>query len=473
MTQVSFDAKSWAEALSLSLLGVLEEHDRVFDHFGLFSSHFIRAAISDEFLAPEDIARNPSVLLYYAALSSTTHEQETEFESLRLALMKSIRILANHPALSHVVDITHAERNLVVVFPEYPFEITALDILDGVISRGKEIEHDGFIAACRELCEILETRTSETTSELKLGFHVSLLHGLRYEEEFPIDEETRIVPFERIRHYIGEAPLIPFSPNLNAPKPWNSLSAIVKPFEWQPEFRPSSQGEVHLDTDWGGSFLQDSERFCALLAISHAAPVVYLTTICYCVHPVASQLLGQWNRPISQISSPYVHSFDRSSVPQAARADATEDAISLFKERNNKNFRDLEAIFPRLATAVSRKGRFAREDRILDVVMALERMYSLAQGEISYKLKTRASCYLESTTEARNRVFKEVRKLYDLRSAIVHGSEKKRGTIGEQESTFRAGFEIARRTLFKHLREGSPANEDWNDIVIAATDSSQ
>ena len=470
MAEVSFDAKTWAEALAVSLPDVLEEQDRLYDHFGLYAWHYVETAISHETLATSNIPSNSSLRLYYAALSSTGHDEVKEFEGLRLALMKSIKILANHPELSHVVDITSAERNFVVVFPEYAIEITVLHILDGLMFRGIEIQHDGFEIACRELCEVLGTSVSETPSGLRHGFHVSVIHGLRYDEEFPIEEETSIVPFRSIRHYVEEVPLRS-TPNFIKPEPLNSSSAIVRPISWQPKFRPSSQDEIHLDTDWGDSFVQDSERLCTLLAISHAAPVVHVATIFYCVHRVASQLLGQRNRLGSHISSPYIHSFDRSSIPLDSCADATAEAISLFKIRNSRNFVKLEPITPRLAASVTRQGRFALEDRILDVAMALERMYELDQGEISYKLKTRAACYLESTTDARNRVFKEVKKLYDLRSAIVHGREKNRGTSGEQESTFEAGFEIARRTFFKLLREGPPS--DWNQIVIANTSASE
>lgn len=473
MTQVSFDAKSWAEALAQSLPVVLEEQDRLIDPLGLFVPHLIEATISHETFATKNIPSDSPVLLYYAALSSTEHEQEREFEGLRSAVTNSIKILVNHPALSHVVDITHAEENFVVILPEHAIDVTVLHILDGLTSRGKEIQPDGFMIACRELCELLGTSESETTSGLKLGYHASLFHGLRYDQEFPIDGAMRIVPFDRIRHYVGEAPLQPFSLSSKVPNPWNGVSAIVKPFEWQPKFRSSSNEPICLNTGWQESFREDSAKFCELLAISHAAPVVYLTTVFYRVHPVASQLLGQRERPTSYISDPYAQSFDRTSNSSDFSVDATEETISLFKERNGKYFRELEAIFPRLATAVTRKGRFALEDQILDVAMALERLYRLDRGEISYKLKTRAACYLEPTTEARNRVFNEVKKFYDLRSAIVHGSGRKRGTNKEQESAFIAGFEIARRTLFKHLREGSPSNADWNQIVIAATDASQ
>ena len=46
-------------------------------------------------------------------------------------------------------------------------------------------------------------------------------------------------------------------------------------------------------------------------------------------------------------------------------------------------------IVGRLAVALGRDGRFAVEDRILDVAIALERMYQLDGGQISHKMRTR------------------------------------------------------------------------------------
>ena len=189
----------------------------------------------------------------------------------------------------------------------------------------------------------------------------------------------------------------------------------------------------------------------------------------YCVHPVASRLLGGQTHPPSYILGPSATSIDRWSSSDDACMDATEEAISLFKQRNDVNFRKIEPIVPRLASAVTRRGRFAEEDRILDVAMALERMYDLDQGEISFKLKIRAACFLESTTEGRTRVFKDVKALYDLRSAIVHGNKKGLGSKHQQETVFRMGFDIANRTLVKLVHEGLPAN--WNHLVIAGTDA--
>ena len=102
------------------------------------------------------------------------------------------------------------------------------------------------------------------------------------------------------------------------------------------------------------------------------------------------------------------------------------------------------------------------------MAIALEQMYELDQGEISFKLKTRAACFLESDTQERLRVFKNVEELYDARSGIVHKRKRKRKkevSPKAKDEAFRKGFDVARESVVKLLREGTP--EDWNAVVLA------
>ena len=117
----------------------------------------------------------------------------------------------------------------------------------------------------------------------------------------------------------------------------------------------------------------------------------------------------------------------------------------------------------RLAEALARTGRFALEDKILDVAIALERMYELDKGEIEFKLKSRAACLLESDAKRRSMVFKEIGQFYEARSAIVHKPGRKRKKIDKADA-FTKGYEAARRSLMRLLEHGPPA--DWNQMVI-------
>ena len=119
----------------------------------------------------------------------------------------------------------------------------------------------------------------------------------------------------------------------------------------------------------------------------------------------------------------------------------------------------------RLAASVARTGRLRREDSILDLSIALEIMYSI-DLELKYKLGTRLGYFLGSEATDRTRLFSRVGRLYDVRSAIVHGRQTNRQELDEAYSE---GFNLARETLFKLVRtriDGDP-NSFWNNLVMS------
>ena len=122
-------------------------------------------------------------------------------------------------------------------------------------------------------------------------------------------------------------------------------------------------------------------------------------------------------------------------------------------------------------------GRVVGDDRLAAAapepspqgIAVVERMYKLEGGEISFKLKTMATCFLETSTGGREWVFQAVKKLYDIRSAIVH-KRKIPPSAEEKNEAFSKGFEVARRSVVKLLRDGPPP--DWNKVVIAGIEPS-
>ena len=93
--------------------------------------------------------------------------------------------------------------------------------------------------------------------------------------------------------------------------------------------------------------------------------------------------------------------------------------------------------------------------------IALERMYVLDEGKIGRRLRNRASGFLGADAESRERIRESVREFYDARSDIVHNRLHKVSPAGVQ-AAFGKGFDIARRSLFRLLREGPP--EDWSAL---------
>ena len=138
----------------------------------------------------------------------------------------------------------------------------------------------------------------------------------------------------------------------------------------------------------------------------------------------------------------------------------------VFGERHGAFFPRYRPVIGRLAEALARNGRFSLEDRILDVAIALERMYELPEGKISRKLRNRASRYLGTDATGREAIKSTVKDFYDGRSDIMH-NRTDRVSPQRHRDSFVEGFDIARRSLFKLLRVGPPP--DWIEGAIAGT----
>ena len=198
--------------------------------------------------------------------------------------------------------------------------------------------------------------------------------------------------------------------------------------------------------------------------MSHRVPIVCLAVVRQCLSRSHCRLLGQehnygevqWGRP--------VHRFNSFATSPELRTEALTEARTVYDERKNQHYRKLSPVVARLAEALARDGRFAAEDRILDIATSLERMYELGGGEISHKMRTRASWFLGRDAEDRIRVMESIRHFYRVRSEIVHKGKRKASAERYREA-FDTGFDIAARTLFKLLKEGPPGN--WEKLVIA------
>ena len=151
-------------------------------------------------------------------------------------------------------------------------------------------------------------------------------------------------------------------------------------------------------------------------------------------------------------------------IPQTLDGDAFEQAKGLHLEPERYRYREYRHIVSRLSEGLARTGQYSVDDKILDVAIALEQMYELDQGEISFKLKMRAACFLETQTQARLSVFRKVGQLYNARSGIVHRRSKELSWTSKRDAS-EVGFDLARSSLIKFLREGPP--EDWNEMVLA------
>ena len=149
------------------------------------------------------------------------------------------------------------------------------------------------------------------------------------------------------------------------------------------------------------------------------------------------------------------------------KREIVELTIKHWQEMNGMNKKKITLAISRLGSAVSRRGLLAEQDRILDVSIALEILYGLEGSELMYKLATRAAWYLGEDEDEMRKIADGMKKLYGVRSRIIHGGDGK-----GSEERFSYAYEVARKTLLKHLtRKGIPSTKNWEDVVLGVAET--
>jgi len=112
--------------------------------------------------------------------------------------------------------------------------------------------------------------------------------------------------------------------------------------------------------------------------------------------------------------------------------------------------------------------RISPVDRAIDLGIVLESLFlndlDGDRGELSFRLRVRASRYLEDSLEERSKTFKLVGDLYTLRSKAVHTGKMPPARGGVKNSELlQKGFDLAAATIKRFILEGIP---DWNNVIL-------
>lgn len=464
MTLQQFDAEAWVGRLAEALPGLAEAQQPFLEEYW---RHNPREHVIVDGRDVTPFPRDDLCHLYFLARYSSTLGGEAYFAPLRTAMDPVRGILRSHPTLARALGRMIGNDEFWVQILGHGHRTSLTDLIAGLMAREDELSGGGFPAAASELDAFLDCArggdASAVPGGLNIGYDTVVFHGLYLEQEIDIGGGLTMLPFEQARAFVDEEVLADMAPDALRFRDWRPIGAVVRPFRWKPDFRRADDSrEPPLEPP--GRFARDVLEFLELLAVSQRAPIVCLTAMRKCLSRSACRLLGQpHNHGGLQRGRP-VHRFDAFEVPPRPREDAFREAARAFENRESDDYRRLAPVVGRLAEALARNGRFAAEDRILDVAISLERMYELGGGEISHKMRTRAAWFLGADAEGRRRVFKSVAEFYGARSEIVH-NRKRKASAERYRSAFDKGFEIAAGTLFKLLQDGPPG--DWEELVVA------
>ena len=464
MSVGEFIAEDWVDGLALALPQLDEVQQHFLEEYWRYSPREnVMVDGQDVTPFPLDDLRH----IYFLARHSSILGGEEYYASLRAAVDPIRSMLRSHPTLGRVLGRIIGNDDFWVQILGQGSLTSLTDLIGGLMARARELPKDGFRSAAGELHALLDSseegEAPPVPGGLDTGYDTVLFHGLNLEEEIDVGGGLTMLPFERARAFVDEKILADMVPDLVRFRDWRLVGAVVKPFRWKPEFR--HRGD-HKETvfEQPKSFGRDMLEFLELLAVSHMVPIVCLAAMRECLNRSACHLLGQVHNHGSLQRGRPVHRFDPFAPPPRLKAKALGEARKVFENRGNGRYLKLAPVVAQLAEALARDGRFAAQDRILDVAIALERMYELGGGEISHKMRTRASWLLGRDAESRLQVMKSVAEFYGVRSEIVH-NRKQRASAERYRKAFDTGFDIAAATLFRLLADGPPG--DWEKLVIA------
>ena len=402
--------------------------------------------------------------LYARARHSHLFGEEARYAALNAALDPVRHILLRHPTIARVVGPIIGRDNFYLQVLSSGGSTSPADLAAGLMARAAEHSGDRFRKAAGELHAFLvaagEDNGAVLPDELDRGYDVVLFHGPVVKERIDVAEDVALLPFEEVRGFVDEELVFELAPPGAGFHGFQSVGAAARTYRWRPAFHRAGY-ERGLDSHDPGPFFRRARAFLQLLGVAHAAPVLLLAELSHRIDRSASRLLGMGKQSPGIYQSWPAKGFDGFDECPVLRPEALADAKEAFENRASERYRRMAPVVGRLAEALARNGPFAPADRILDVGIALERMYVLDEGKIGRRLRNRASGFLGADAESRERIRESVREFYDARSDIVHNRLHKVSPAGVQ-AAFGKGFDIARRSLFRLLREGPP--EDWSAL---------
>ena len=460
MTSAEFDSEDWIDRLAQLLPPLAQKQEPYLRDSQERYPRVVHLRDGKPPPFPLDDLR----LLYDEVRDSRPWGLEAHYAPLRAVLNPVRHALLAHPTLARVAVMGRliGDNLFSMDFPGSGGDIYAGNLIAGLMARAAELPEDGFRSTLRELNAFLspigDGAETDVLGSLDVAYDMLLFYGLTLPERIEVEDGMVLLPYEEVLQYLDQEIVDKFSPSGAGIYGWRAVGAVARPFRWRPEFRQRARlnGPVGPPPP---PFVPDAVALLDLLAVSHATHVAPLAALQNRIDGSAGRLLGRETQSPGLYQSWPTESFDGFDECPPMGQEALAEALEAFRNRESPRYKKMAPIVTRLSEAHARDGRFAVADRVQDVAMALERMHVPDEGNYGRKLRNRTARFLGTDAESEKRIGENVRELYDVRSDIVH-NRLHMLTPERVQSAFVQGFDLARRSLFKMLREGMP--EDWN-----------
>ena len=303
-------------------------------------------------------------------------------------------------------------------------------------------------------------------------YEITVIHGLVVKARFNLDTGAYVAPYGDARAEFG----LPDEPE---PFPRTSLpdaAVLVRTLEYGPgvvspndlTYPPDLQVRyrfpVNYQVDLEG-WWDDSKLLVDLFSIARRVPLLSRTRYVR---------LAGW---IEEIDPNFAFGTQESggfvSDMWPRGADLSKDEVDAFSDlaRGWRTYPDrtaaLNLAIRRLAGSFSRPGgRFGKEDRVLDVAIALEVLYG---GKTGHTLAQRAAALLGANVEEQKLTYDRAKGFYEVRSGIVHWKTSPSPDTLDRE--IQIGQELARHTLISLLNRNTPLL--WADVMTGLLPETQ
>ena len=456
MTSAQFDSEAWIERLA-QLLPPLAQAQEPF--LREYQERYARVIeLWDG--RPPPFPLEDMRLLYDEVRNGRLWGMEAHYAPLRAVLDPVRHALLAHPTLARV-----AVTGRLIGDNHFSMEILGSGgdtyegtLIAGLMARAAELSDDRIRRPLRELNAFLspvgDGAAADALGGLDEGCDLFLFYGLALSGRIEVADGMVLLPYGEVLRFVDEETVRDFAPSGAGFHDWRAVGAVARPFRWRPEFRRrgSVNGPVGPPPP---PFFPATAAFLDLLAVSHATRIAPLAALSNRIDGSAGRLLGRETQSPGFYQSWSADGFSGFDECPAISPEALAEAQEAFGNRESTRYARMAPIVARLSEALARDGRFAVADRILDIAMALERMYVLDENNIGRKLRNRTARLLGTDAASEQRIKDDVRELYDVRSDIIHNRLRKL-TPERVHSAFVEGFDLARQSLFKLLREGSP-----------------